>query len=170
MPPLSLYFHRERRRMMISRLRSITFKEVFTSSIRNLFINPFWTVSQFIQTVSPILATSFSIADNDLEIVLAGQYINNIPPEAAPKLMPSSNTLASLWGENLNGIAFYVRKKYTEMQDNPMMETSESECPICLETGLGCSSRYLCQHFVCNGCYYRCRQVEFNICPLCRSG
>jgi hypothetical protein len=46
-----------------------------------------------------------------LEIVEAGQYNLNIPPELAPALKTSYASLFDYWGRDIKHLAFYVRKK-----------------------------------------------------------
>ena len=162
----------------------VTFKEVFTSRTVDIHINPCFTLTQFIETVRPHLSSSFGINQNELDIVEAGQYRNCLMPERAPALAPSGSQLSSHWGENLDGLSFYVRRKnyqYPEFQvPRISLRTNGSsgitissdiysgDCPICLET-TSISRRYMCSHGVCLQCYQHCQSRSITICSLCRS-
>lgn len=149
------------------RSRPVMFKEVFTSKVLQFQINPFITTSQLINTLRSDLSIQFGISENDLEIVEAGQYNYGIP-ELAPPLQPSNIKLSQKWGENLQNLAFYVRRKnynYPEYTHNGRII---GECPICYENVL-ISSRYQCSHSICSCCYSICRQNGYINCPTCRS-
>jgi len=158
--------------------RPISFKEVFTTRTVNIHINPYVTLTQFIENVRPHLSSVFGINQNEIDIVEGGQYINGLMPEAAPALVPSGSQLSSRWGEDLNGLAFYVRRKnyqYPQFQvprissrTNTNLATYIDDCPICLEhTRL--SRRYICSHGVCSECYHRRQSTNITICSICRS-
>ena len=67
----------------------IQFKEVFTTNVRNFHINPNWTMSQFIETISQHICREFNIEEDNLEIVESGQFnLGGIPPEFAPVVPP----------------------------------------------------------------------------------
>ena len=147
--------------------RPVEFKEVFTNKTIICHINPYLTISQFIETIRPILASQFSINENDIEIVESGQYALGIP-EMAPKLEPSLIQLCNRWGEKLHQLSFYVRKQnysYPQMQ----IQLFDGTCPICLDTTT-LSRRYQCSHGVCLPCYRRCNNsLPNNNCSICRS-
>jgi hypothetical protein len=160
------------------RSQQISFKEVFTTRVVNVYVNPFHTTTQFIETTRPLLSREFGINQNEIEIVPSGQYINGNPPEAAVALVPSSRRLCDIWGPQLRYLSFYVRRKnfvYPQIE-TPIRGREEShnpssydgECPICLETG-SITRRYSCIHGLCSSCYGRCRSASIDICSLCRS-
>jgi hypothetical protein len=162
------------------RSRQISFKEVFTTSILNLYVNPFHTVTQFIETARPLLSSQFGINQNEIEIIESGQYVNGIRPESAPSLVPESRRLCDIWGPELKYLSFYVRRKnfqYPELENNRTVRESNQvhvgelqlgECPICLDS-TSLIRRYHCIHGVCSTCYRRCQTASINTCSLCRS-
>ena len=157
------------------RSRQISFKEVFTTRVINVNVNPFHTITQFIETTRPLLAREFGINENEIEIVPAGQYINGNPPESAPALVPESRRLCDIWGSELVYVGFYIRRKnfvYPELENNRTARESNQlqigECPICLDS-TNLIRRYRCIHGICSTCYGRCRSASINICSLCRS-
>jgi hypothetical protein len=160
------------------RSRQISFKEVFTTRVINVHVNPFHTITQFIQTTRPLLAREFGINENEIEIVQAGQYINGNPPESAPALVPESRRLCDIWGSELAFVAFYIRRKnfvypqierhIRERESNNNQISYEGECPICLET-TSVTRRYDCNHGVCATCYCRCQEASITVCSLCRA-
>lgn len=161
----------------------IYFKEVFTTNRRSLHINPYWTVSQFLDSVKPILEIEFHCDRDNLEIVASGQDAPGIPAEAGFPLQPSDEVLKQKWGNNLH-VAFYVRRKnfrYPQLQNlnnnlqfdgdvNPIITNSiiEQQCPVCLDT-VQMINRYRCRHQICTNCFYRCLNTNNVVCPLCRS-
>jgi hypothetical protein len=171
--------------MLGLRSHTVNFKEVFTVRILQFKVNPFLNVGQFINNMRPVLATQFGINSDDIEIVEAGQYTDEYPPEGAPELIPSTRILAEIWGESLQNIVFYVRRKnylYPQLEsyrrnrnriNNQLFVISEQntftgDCPICLESSL-LTKRYDCSHGVCSGCYTRCKSASITVCSLCRA-
>lgn len=159
--------------MMSIQSRPINFKEVFTTNIRQLHINPHWTMIQFVESIKPHISREFNT--NDFEIVEAGQYTPGIPAEAAPALQITDIRLKDKWKEDLK-VSFYVRRRnfdYPQLQNlNTRRNINTTaiqtgECPICLET-VRLISRNGCSHSVCSDCHRRCQQVNYTICPLCR--
>jgi len=141
----------------------VNFKEVWSTNVRQIYINPHWTVRQFMDTVRPIIRTMFSLQNYGFEIIEAGQNDG----ELARGLQVSDTQLKQLWGQNLN-VSFYIRRKnflYPQMQEQNIVET---DCPVCLENTL-LSNWYQCSHQICRQCHNRCIQINFNICPVCRS-
>jgi hypothetical protein len=168
-------------------LRSIpiNFKEVYTIRTSQFHINPFITVRQLINNLRPELAIQFGINENEIEIVESGQYHLGCLPEEAPALLPSDEKLYEIWGENLQYVSFYVRRKnhvypqieaarrrtLTRASDTSNLtpqNTFTGDCPICLENLL-LTIRYGCSHGVCSGCYSRCQLASINVCSLCRA-
>lgn len=164
----------------------VAFKEVFSNEVRNLHLNPYWTVRQFIAIISPIIEQVFDC--NDYDIVESGQDAPGIPAEAGAPLVPSEIILKNKWGKELN-ISFYIRRRnytYFELQNlnsrvnilqnvqnadiNPIIIHSfhNADCPVCLET-VPTLTRYSCIHRICNNCFYQCQQVNHELCPVCRS-
>lgn len=173
-------------RMIGLRSRPVNFKEVFNVRILQFHINPFITVSQLIDNLRPELAVQFNINENDIEIVESGQYILGCLAEEAPELVPSNRKLCHIWGENLENLAFYVRRKnhiYPQIENarrqreaNQNINTSNpapqngfiDDCPICLESSL-LTRRYNCSHGICSQCYQNCLSASISVCSLCRS-
>ena len=147
----------------------VTFKEVYTSNVRNFHINPNWTITEFIQTIRPFLCRAFHINQNVLEIIESGQYNLGINPEAAPSLILDDTTkLKYKWGAKLD-VSFYIRKKDFAYPQLNLSATSSiiAECPVCFET-VSLHSRYGCSHGICDTCHEQCESVSYRICPLCR--
>lgn len=156
----------------------VSFKEVFTTKKIDIYINPYFTVTQFIETIRPVLSRNFGINENELDIVESGQFRLGLLAEEAPALEPSSSLLRSRWGEQLKNVSFYVRRKnfqYPQVESVRIDATSTSnvviyndDCPICLET-TRISRRYMCSHGICSACYQHCISRSISICSLCRS-
>jgi len=168
--------------MLGLRSRPVNFKEVFTVRTLQFHISPFITVRQLINNLRPQLATQFGINEDEIEIVEAGQYNLGCLPEEAPALVPSDTKICHFWGEFLQNLAFYVRRRnyvYPQIQVNTRQRqiassetysqiTFTGECPICLES-CSLTRRYICSHGICNPCYQRCQSESFTVCSLCRS-
>ena len=88
----------------------VTFKKVFSVKTIELRVDPYFTVTQFIENVRPTLSVYFNINENEIEIVESGQYELGMLSENAPALNPSNDQLHLRWSPNLN-VSFYVRKK-----------------------------------------------------------
>jgi hypothetical protein len=161
----------------------INFKEVFTTNVRTLHINPNWTVTQFLETVRPIIEQEFNCEQQYFDIVPTGQDAPGIPAEAGSPVDLPDVRIKHIWGNNLQ-IAFYIRRKnvvYPQLQNlnrnlqsdpevNPIIIQSAflHECPVCFESS-EMINRYSCSHQICTDCYYRCLNTHNTICPLCRS-
>jgi hypothetical protein len=164
--------------------RQVNFKEAFSTTISQVEINPLLTITEFIETTRPVLATIFNINENEIEIVEAGQHKNGNLSEEAPSLVPSSRRLYEIWGQELTNVAFYVRRKnfmYPEIEryriqremnefvtHNVQSEQHIDNCPICYET-TSLHRRYSCIHGVCATCFDRCQLSSIRVCSLCRS-
>jgi|LakMenEpi03Aug12_release.lakeMendotaPanAssembly.Ray.scaffolds.fasta_scaffold653516_2 hypothetical protein len=162
----------------------IRFKAVFTNITLIIHVNPFYTVMEFLETFSHILASHFGINDNDIELVESGQYINGNIPESAQVLVPDSRRFCDIWGPQLRHLAFYVRRKnvvYPQIErqirqreenqiliSNVEMSSFIGDCPICLESTT-LIRRYSCSHGVCTTCYIRCQAASMVVCSLCRA-
>ena len=85
----------------------INFKEIFTSNVRTLHINPNWTVNQFLDSVRPIIEQEFNFESGSFEIVATGQDAPGIPAEAGSAVPISDIRIRFIWGPQLN-IAFYI--------------------------------------------------------------
>lgn len=97
----------------------VCFKEIFTTRTLQFHVNPHFTITQFIETIRPQLATQFNINVDELDIVESGHYEIDGPPESAPALVPSNIKLCQRYGENLRNLAFYVRRRnylYPELE------------------------------------------------------
>ena len=179
------------------RMISVSFKEVFTTRIIQININPCHTIRQMIEIIRPQLSVHFGINEDEIEIVESGQnnYGLELPSEAAPSLVPSSVKVGDIWGQNLQQLSFYVRIKnyiYPEIENwrrhhqiengirYPQIENlrrqtnrennivSSDDCPICLESSV-LIMRYSCIHGVCDTCYSRCQSASISSCSLCRA-
>ena len=65
----------------------VTFTEVWTTHSKRFYVNPYWTVSQFLESMAPLIKYEFKT--NDFEIVEKGQIIKGIPSEEAPAVTNS---------------------------------------------------------------------------------
>jgi hypothetical protein len=147
----------------------IIFKEVWTTHTHIFFLNPEWTITQFMFIIKPYVAIAFDT--NHFDIVETGQKIPGIPSEAAPKLEPSDMKLREKWGQNMQvSLSFYIRRRnhnYPELENYKINTLVQDDCPVCLETVL-VSNRYSCIHSICTNCYDSCVQRNYFICPICR--
>jgi hypothetical protein len=166
--------------MMSLQSKPVLFKEVWTNNVRQFHVNPYWTVTQFIESVRPHLAREFNTQDFD--IVESGQNVHNIVSETAPALEYSNVKIHHKWGKNLN-VSFYIRKNDANNQSiNTQEEVEEEnqnqeeenpllmdECPICYEN-IMLLRMYECEHRICKYCFKKCNIINYNICPICRNG
>ena len=148
---------------------SVNFKEVWTSHIYQLVIDPRWTITQFIEHISPHISREFGT--NDFDIVETGQNKDGIPSEEAPGIELSNIILKDKWSEKLN-VSFYVRRK--NIVNTPLQNTNISvnpnliqECPVCLDLR-HLIGRVGCLHRVCADCNNMCLSLNYTICPVCR--
>ena len=168
----------------------VIFKEVWTNHTRIFNVNPYWTVTQFLDSMRPLIKNEFNI--NNFEIVEAGQYIPGIPSEEAPSLIASDIIIRNKWGPKLS-VSFYIRRKNynylqlrelsirqniigygeTNISTNPILMNLETieECPICLENIQFINNRnnFGCSHNICNECYINCQVRNYTSCPICRN-
>jgi len=153
----------------------VSFKEVYTTNVRNFHVNPNWTITQFIQTIGPHICREFNVIEDNLEIIEAGQYTTGIKPEAAPALTQDTIKIKDKWGPKLQ-VSFYVRRKdylYPEMNLNLIRQTPNTvpsiidDCPVCFEN-VTLTSRHTCSHTICNRCHQHCLSINYTICPICR--
>jgi hypothetical protein len=164
----------------------INFKEIYTVRSLQMLVYLQISVTEFINETSGLLSSHFGINEDELEIVLSGQYSEELPSEAMPALTPSDITLSELWGDRLHNIAFYIRRKnqiyphafrvtapigdqvvnplHTQMHTNICVD----DCPICLEHG-ELVRRYDCTHGICTTCYVGCINSNITNCSLCRA-
>ena len=167
----------------------VTFKEVWTTHTKNFYVNPYWTVTQFLESIRPLIKNEFRM--NYFEIVEAGQHIPGTPSEEAPAVTESEIIMSHKWGYDLR-VSFYVRRKnydYSELRRqsfyrniglhednngsvNPIIINSPivEECPICFENIPFINNRnnFGCSHNICNNCYVNCQISNHNRCPICR--
>ena len=70
------------------------------------------TVEEFIFELQCVGANTLNIEYDMVEVVEAGQEINNVKPEDAPKLEPENITMVEKYGSRLKQgyTAFYLRK------------------------------------------------------------
>lgn len=178
-------FKLNRVRMIGLQTRPVHFKEIYSERTLRFNINPYFTITQMMETLRPYLSSQFGINQDDIEIIVSGQYEPGRPAEAAPALMPSNIKLCNIWGNDLQNLAFYIRRKnylYPQLEayreernvnnEVPVLGNLGSgfngQCPICLDhTNL--IRRYNCIHGVCSTCINRCEALSIRQCPLCRS-
>jgi hypothetical protein len=167
--------------------RQVNFKEIFSETSLKFNINPYFTVTQMIETLRPHLSTQFGINQDDIEIIVSGQYEPGRPAEAAPALRPSNIKLCNIWGPDLQNLSFYIRRKNysypqlealrTNIEDRYLNLLSSSDnsgdgfngqCPICLNiTNL--ERCFECDHGVCLRCFNICLDYSIRHCSLCRA-
>jgi hypothetical protein len=70
------------------------------------------TVEEFIYELQCVGANEFNVEYDMVEVVEAGQEIDNVKPENAPKLEPEYITMVQKYGGRLKQgyMAFYLRK------------------------------------------------------------
>ncbi len=115
----------------------INFKEIYTVRSLQMLVYLQISVTEFINETSGLLASHFGINEDELEIVLSGQYSEELPSEAMPALTPSDATLRELWGDRLHNLSFYIRRKN---QVYPHV-TSRIVAPIVLQGSVGYTGR-----------------------------
>lgn len=158
--------------MVNNYLCQVSFKEVFTNNVITLQVNPFITVTKFIETKKMELSEYFNINNDSIEIVECGQ-INSQDiclDEMAPALLPSETLLCNIWGDEMASVSFYVRSKnyeYTQLSFSRIQESSR--CPICLESHIMNNIMFDCSHGICHNCENNCRENSINRCPICRA-
>jgi hypothetical protein len=167
----------------------VTFTEVWTTHSKQFFINPYWTVTQFLESIKPLIKNEFYT--NDFEIVETGQIIKGIASEEAPAITNSEIKIRNKWGYNLD-ISFYVRRKnydYSKLRQLSMNITIDAlkdintpinpmiinfpivdDCIICFENMqfINNINNFGCIHNICNNCYVNYRILNYNNCPICR--
>ena len=161
---------------------------MWTNNVRQFNINPNWSVSQFVEVITPHLKRDFNM--DSFDIVETGQDAPGIPAEAGIPLEMSNSIIKNKWRHKLE-VSFYIRRKnynYPQLENLDInlnlvqnIDTNESinpiilnsyivdDCPICYTTR-PLLTRYSCCHGLCNGCYWRCQLVDYNMCPICRQG
>ena len=142
-------------------LRAVNFKEVWTTNVRTLYVNPEWTVEQFINNIKLKILCEFNIS-HLYDIIETGQAL----AENAPALQCSNIKLKDKWNDNLD-VSFYVRKTPYTQEYIYVLDCQPDECPVCLET-VQLISRHGCSHRICANCNEQCQQVNYTICPVCR--
>lgn len=97
----------------------MSFKKVFGPDTVSLLISPGWSYEQFIDNTYSILSREFEIPKEQMELVESGQP----KLENAPALTFKPNeTLAMKWGNRLQFVSFYVRKR---VEVEPLEASSE---------------------------------------------
>jgi len=168
----------------------VTFTEVWTTHSKEFYLNPYWTVTQFLESIKPLIKYEFGT--NNFEIVETGQIIKGKSPEEAPAVTNSEIKIRNKWGFNLE-ISFYVRRKnydYSKLRQscvnmnidelknintptNPMIINFPilEECPICYENMqyINNINNFGCAHNICNNCYVNYKILNYNNCPICRN-
>lgn len=142
--------------MFIIPNETVMFKLAFTATWHYITIDPNWSCKQFVETMTPLLATCFHLSN--LEIVETG-YIDR--PEDAPTFVPHENVLLRNKIDSFTHLVIYVRPKI----DGP--QSFGGECGVCLET-TNVSRWFGCSHTFCGECYQGCMHIEHTSCPVCR--
>jgi len=167
----------------------VTFTEVWTTHTKQFYVNPYWTITQFLESMRPLIKNEFKT--NNYEIVEAGQHIRGISAEDAPAITNSNILMRNKWGYDLR-VSFYIRRKnfdYSNLRQssinknilalehinsslNPIIINYPilEECPICLETiqFINNMNNFGCTHNICNKCYVNCKMLNHTKCPICR--
>jgi len=167
----------------------VTFTEVWTTHTKQFYVNPYWTITQFLESVRPLIKNEFNT--NNFEIVETGQIIKGVVEEEAPAITSSEIKMRYKWGYDLN-VSFYVRRKdydYSKLRQltvykkiealtdyntsiNPMIINFSivEDCPICFEDMqfINNMNNFGCTHNICNYCYIKYLMLNYNNCPICR--
>jgi hypothetical protein len=149
---------------------SIPFKEVWSSEIKCVRVNPHWTVEQFVWTVKPVLQQLFRLENYEIDIVPINNIyclLHHIIPELAPALKETSIPIRRAWGQRLD-VMFYVRRRKYYYPQLAELNITRGECLVCTNDSL-IRCHYYCQHRICEECYCKIIQVN-NRCPECRQG
>jgi len=144
--------------MIYQDILPVKFKQVYTSNVHVLDVNPEWTCAEFIVYLTPLLNARFNY-NNSVEIVALNPYAyENIAPEEAPAFVPHTNIrIKDKWfPDELRELTFYVR----ELIEEPV-------CGVCLEAG-PLDTWFGCTHQFCEGCYANCLHFNHTNCPICR--
>jgi len=148
----------------------VYFKQAWTTNTHIIPVYPELTITEFIETVKPLLSIHFSIEIDNLELIEAG----SIGSETAEPLVESNKKMREVWGNNLNNASFYVRIKNYEypqaehQRQRRIIETTD-DCPVCMQY-TNVIRRYGCIHRICSECYNGCLLNNIVSCPVCRSG
>ena len=142
---------------MSNNLVQIYIKEVYTTNITYIIVDPRWSIIQFLHTINEGLTDYFNI--NNWELVEMGQHTEeNIPSEEGTALFPIVNvTLLEKYSDKLlnEQLGFYIRPKSTE---------NRLTCIICLDNERNILFNPC--HHIC--CCNRCVNNLNNMCPVCR--
>lgn len=90
--------------MMNENVYYFTFKYAYTCKTITLHFDPNITMSEFIAEVKQ------KVCNENIEIVKAGQYIDEVRPEDARHIVGSDNSLKIIYGSHWKNVAFYIRK------------------------------------------------------------
>lgn len=145
----------------------VSFKELFTTKVSIININPNFTVSQMLDTYSDIIKYMFDC--ENFILIPTNQVINEtFPPETGYVLERSNKRLRDLYGNKLD-VSFYVKdlnKEYQQLSEKNILY-KKSECFVCFDEKYLCN-RFGCQHFICDICYDRCSRTNRKKgCPQC---
>jgi len=168
----------------------VTFTEVWTTHSKKFFVNPYWTVTQFLESVKPLIQMEFYT--NDFDIIETGQIIKGMASEEAPAITNSEIKMRNKWGYELD-VSFYIRRKkydYSKLRQlsihkhinelkerntptNPMITNFPiaEDCPICYENMqfIHNVNNFGCAHPICNNCYANYKILNYSNCPICRN-
>lgn len=102
------------------RLISCYFKLAFTSNSQEYFVDPQWSVSQFIINMTHHIRRDFHF--QHVEII----HVSN--GETGEAIQPSDDKLESIYGPELKGVCFYIRPIVVE----PIVPIQPAQqCSIC---------------------------------------
>ena len=91
--------------LMYKRDMVVNFKEIYTTNVKSLSINSYWTINEFIKIMTPLLREEFNTSR--IDIIECGLK----DAENAHNLHPSDSCMRDIWNENeLKLLSFYVRK------------------------------------------------------------
>ena len=83
----------------------MNFKEIYTTNVKSLDINSYWTINEFLDIIKPLLCEEFNTTRVD--IIECGLK----DAENARHIHPSDQCMRDIWNENeLKLLSFYVRK------------------------------------------------------------
>ena len=73
----------------------VTFTEVWTTHTKQFYVNPYWTITQFLESIRTLIKNEFKT--EFYEIVEAGQHIPGIASEDAPAIINSQILIDLIW-------------------------------------------------------------------------
>lgn len=142
----------------------IFFKDFDTSTIRQYYVNPYWSLNQLYNELKDPIKRDFNINESDLQFVDTNICYKDktLPIDTYPVLSKNNHTLlCDMWGIRLTYLFIYIYKPRVTL----LREIGD--CMVCFEeTEL--QSYYICNHKMCNRCYIQCINRSILNCPYCR--